>query len=403
MSIKLDRDQVTIRDVNIVDKDLAVYLNSSPDPDGDFIQLVLVGNKIRSSFQTTLETQNIRDAADDVVKAMEEKYLSMVRDFQDSISALLEKDKGVLALRIKEMANDEIRPLLDHSLGDLSSHNQKSPIHDLKLAMYKHINDFETRISDAVEDVKDLLEDDEGERGPAEGFDFEDKVHRLLMPIARTHGDTFLETGKKQSKSGSLVGDAVVEINPEYRKGKNLKVVWEMKSDKSYKMIRKVQDNAVNVEKIREELTRALDECKCNVGVFVLDNSELNLSVVPDWLELEGNKLLILVDENRPDPEMLNLAYLWSRWKSLANSEAQGLDVINPDEVEQQISKIRIRVNSCNSISRNLGTAKKLVGDAASEVRELRKEVRYLLVDLENLLQIDSQEIDENLDEEKEG
>jgi hypothetical protein len=169
-----------------------------------------------------------------------------------------------------------------------------------------------------------------------------------------------------------------------------------MKSDKKFKHIRSVKDNGVNLDKVREELNKALEQRTANVGVFVLDDSELNKTLVPDWVELDGNKLLILVDEKEPDSEMLKLAYLWSRWKSLANSDSQSSLAVNAEEVSGQISSIRIKLNLCNSISKNLGTASRMVSDAATQVRGLRLGVRDMLLSLEDLLQIETEEEDLN-------
>ena len=396
MGIIFSGETVVISDLTINDKELSNYLGESSDPEEAVKQLILVGNRMRSSFQSTLETQNIRNAANDLMTAMQEKYTKMVEDLTKSIDSLLEKDKGALALRIKELAEREIKPMLDPSIGDLATHGTKSPMHELKRAITKHIDDFEERIEAAVGDIKDILDDGDGERGPAEGFDFEDLVSRLIMPIARVHGDSFIPTGTKQTSSGALIGDALVEINPEYKLGKNLKVVWEMKSDKKFKHIRSVKDNGVNLDKVREELNKALEQRAANVGVFVLDDSELNKTLVPDWVELDGNKLLILVDEKEPDSEMLKLAYLWSRWKSLANSDSQSSLAVNAEEVSGQISSIRIKLNLCNSISKNLGTASRMVSDAATQVRGLRLDVRDMLLSLEDLLQIETEEEDLN-------
>ena len=391
MSVIFSGETVAITDLTISDRELSNYLTESLDPEEAIRQLILVGNRMRSSFQSTLETQNIRTAADDLMTAMQDKYTKMVEDLTKSIDSLLEKDKGALALRIKELAEKEIKPMLDPSIGDQVTHGTKSPMHELKMAITKHIDEFEGRIEEAVGGIKDLLGDGDGERGPAEGFDFEDLISRLLMPIARIHGDSFIPTGTKQTSSGALIGDALVEINPEYKLGKNLKVVWEIKSDKKFKHIRSVKDNAVNLDKVREELNKALEQRTANVGVFVLDDSELNKSLVPDWVELDGNKLLLLVDEKEPDSEMLKLAYLWSRWKSLANSESHASLAINAEEVSGQMSSIRIKLNLCNSISRNLGIASRMVSDAAAQVRGLRKDVREMLVSLEDVLQIETQ------------
>ena len=71
MGIIFSGETVFISDLTINDKDLSNYLGESSDPEEAVKQLILVGNRMRSSFQSTLETQNIRNAANDLMAAMQ--------------------------------------------------------------------------------------------------------------------------------------------------------------------------------------------------------------------------------------------------------------------------------------------------------------------------------------------
>ena len=160
------------------------------------------------------------------------------------------------------------------------------------------------------------------------GGDLEWLLDSLIQSEAVVHGDTALYTGDTESPTGRNTGDEVVIMNPSATNGEEVKIVWEAKTDAKFKNVK----GRLKQDKVAEELNAAIENRDAVCGIFVSDARSLDLSVQPIWQEFEGNKLIIVLDDEDPDHRLVRMAYLWAR--------SYALRALAPDESELDIEAI---------------------------------------------------------------
>ena len=226
----------------------------------------------------------------------------------------------------------------DSKLRDLlSPQKEGTPIAALHQAITTTLNAHVTGIKTDIAAVTELVNQFIGsqkkgkelyDKSREKGGDLEWLLDSLIQSEAVVHGDTALYTGDTESPTGRNTGDEVVIMNPSATNGEEVKIVWEAKTDAKFKNVK----GRLKQDKVAEELNAAIENRDAVCGIFVSDARSLDLSVQPIWQEFEGNKLIIVLDDEDPDHRLVRMAYLWAR--------SYALRALAPDESELDIEAI---------------------------------------------------------------
>lgn len=202
----------------------------------------------------------------------------------------------------------------------------------------------------------------------AKGFTFEDTLHALVEPTAVAHQDFAVQTGRTPGAEGTLRGDEVVTLNPEDTRGIEVNVVWECK------------DKKVGAKKILDEMDDAMKNRCANVGIAVFASQEVAPITVP--FATYGNKAILVLDKDDPDPLVIRFAHMWSRWvakRDLSNDEVE----IDTDRIEALIDDARRALQRVTQIKKHNTQARNSIDSASEQVTALADEVERALRDLD--------------------
>ena len=121
-------------------------------------------------------------------------------------------------------------------------------------------------------------------------------------------------------------------------------------------------------------------------GIFVSDARGIDLSKQPVWQEFDGNKLIIVLDDENPDQRLIRIAYLWSRWTVLrAQDQEEGeLDIV---AIERTLNALQREFDGLANLKRmhtpirtNILAAEAFVKTFEESLDSLMEELRGLMV-----------------------
>lgn len=211
------------------------------------------------------------------------------------------------------------------------------------------------------------------EKTTAKGFRFEEVLHSYVEAQAVAHGDMALQTGNEPGVT-SRRGDELVALNPDDTRGQAVRIVWECK------------DKKMSLRKILDELGEAMVNREASVGVAVFGSQDSAPISVP--FAQYGDKAVIVLAKDEPDPALIRLAYMWARWvarRSVA-TEDEALDIAR---VQTLIDEARRTLERVTQIRRFHTTARKGIEEAGVQVDAISTEISSVLDRL--VVEIDKQ------------
>jgi hypothetical protein len=298
-NLEIEDDKVTIRNLELSDPDLAAYLRTKEGPEQIllFIDLIETSMQIQKMANTSADVKELNSVAKQVRETMKNAGEDAFTDLQKLIQAQgRDEDPNSLITLLKTK-------LVNQIISELDPSKENSPFRGIS------------------EQLIQLLEKNAKEEGAKEtygnsrekGLDFEALLDQMIQKEAAVHSDDAIFTGDTPSPSGDKTGDEVVTINPSLTSGNIINVVWEAKTDKSFKDTK----GRLKRDKVASELELAMANREAAVGIFVSDARGVDLGLQPVWQEFEGNKLIVILDDEDPDQRIIRMAYLWSRWAVL--------------------------------------------------------------------------------------
>jgi hypothetical protein len=212
---------------------------------------------------------------------------------------------------------------------------------------------------------------EEAERGTAKGRTFEEMVHATLEDIAAGHGDIAHHTGDATSEAGGKMGDTVVEIGGALSTP-IATVVFEAKNKKLSK------------NDAWAELNGCLRERDAAYSVLVVAGDEKVPSGLEDLTEYQGNKMIVVLDLENPDPLALRLVYRYVRARLLATSDA-ALEV-DASGVLAAAEEAEATLKRANRVRKSLTNVTKSAEAAEEEFNSMVEDVEKCLDRIESLV-----------------
>jgi hypothetical protein len=366
--LRIEGDNVTIKNLTIADGELAKYLSTKEGAEQVLllIELIETAMQIQRMANTSADVKELNAVAKQVRETMKTAGDDAFTGLQKLIQDQGEDNKpGNLINLLKTK-------LVDQVISELDPNKETSPFHSIS------------------EQLVALLAKSAGEKATAEsyangrekGIDFEELLDQMIQLEAVVHGDDAQFTGDFPSPSGKKTGDEVVKINPAVTNGEEIRIVWEAKTDNSFK----ATNGRLKRDKVASELDDAMSNREAICGIFVSDARGIDMSKQPAWQEFDGNKLIIVLDDENPDQRLIRMAYLWSRWIVLRSQEQEEGE-LDFAAIERVIASLQREFDGLANLKRlhtpietNIAAAKKWVNDFEKSLDELMDELRELMV-----------------------
>ena len=397
MSIEIDVENgtVTISDLEIDNSNLATYLAQQDDPEFAFSELVNTAMRIRSQFVTDLETQNIADAAEQVIEEFDEKFADAVKELNNKFNELIDPKKGAIVTNLDNITKDKLTNLLTPDF-DPDNIANASPIAQLRMGLLRDLKLMIADVQSPINDIHAKLGLSGGVKKDARaGDEFEDKVDDILQQIARTHGDTAQPVGTVAENGRSKKGDTLVTLNTDDTRSIDCKVAWEMKTEAKFKSDKKVQSPRVIDDQVIIELNKVIENRGATAAVLVLDSDRLAMIKQATWREYGGNKLLIVVDRFAPSPDLIQLAYLWSRWRARVSLD-KFTTTVDEEGIRDTIKQIQLKLQLITNSKKNQNLAIDLLNKSVGFLNDYRKDTKNSFVALSEMINIEYEEVPEN-------
>ena len=364
--LRIEGDNVVIKNLTITDGELAKYLSTKEGAEQVLllIELIETAMQIQRMANTSADVKELNSVAKQVRETMKTAGDDAFANLQTLIEAQGENKPGTLINLLKTK-------LVDQVIAELDPTQETSPFHS--------IND----------QLAALLAKSAGEKATQEsyansrekGIDFEELLDQMIQLEAVVHGDDAQFTGDFPSPSGDKTGDEVVTINPAVTNNEEIRIVWEAKTDKSYKDTK----GRLKRDKVASELDDAMSNREAICGIFVSDARGIDMTKQPAWQEFDGNKLIIVLDDENPDQRLIRMAYLWSRWIVLRSQEQEEGE-LDFAAIERVIASLQREFDGLANLKRlhtpietNILAAKKWVNDFEDNLDELMDELRELM------------------------
>ena len=384
-TVKLRGDRVVINDLEIVSSDLVEYLASQEDAEFAFRELVDVAIKVKSLATSTVASQEIKNKVENLVSELQKSYEAIVLKLEGEAKKLTDPEKGSVTTAIKDMADKTLKNLLtpDDNPAD------PSPINRFKNQLIDELEGFTENITNSLTAIQTKLGVGvEKKKVASDGNDFENNVAVVVQYYGRIYGDTVEATGAKSEVGAAKKGDVLVTLNSDDTLGQKCAIVWEAKTDSTFKLQSKTKSSRVSLDKVRKEMDEALSNRNAQVGVFVIDSDGLDMDVQAAWQELDGNKLILVLDPNEISEEMVQLAYLWARWKakaSVANFEVK----VDTEGIKRTIETLRVQIKDLKNVTLHQNAAIKSVNDASTVLENFKSNAKNALADLAGMINVE--------------
>ena len=364
--LRIEGDNVTIKNLTITDSELAKYLENKQGAEQVLllIELIETSMQIQRMANTSADVKELNSVAKQVRETMKTAGDDAFTSLQKLIESQGENKPGTLINLLKTK-------LIDQVIAELDPTKDTSPFHSIN------------------EQLTALLAKSAGEKATHEsyansrekGIDFEELLDQMIQLEAIVHGDDAQFTGDFPSPSGDKTGDEVVTINPVATNNEEIRIVWEAKTDRSFKDTK----GRLKRDKVATELNEAMSNREAVCAIFVSDARGVDLAKQPVWQEFDGNKLIVVLDDENPDQRLIRMAYLWSRWIVLRSQEQEEgeLDFV---AIERVITSLQREFDSLANLRRlhtpietNILAAKSWVNKFEESLDELMEQLRELM------------------------
>lgn len=202
-------------------------------------------------------------------------------------------------------------------------------------------------------------------RTAVKGLEFEPAVLDALTTIAAPHGDLVEHVGRTTGTKGTKKGDILVTLCNDDLGGGAYVV--------------EAKDRRLTLAATWRELDAAMANWDASAAVAVFAAGELAPTDLPFWYA--GDKAVVVLDRDDPDPAPLALAALFARWvvRRRLTPTGAGLD---PERMSAGIDRIQRALARVTTIRRNLSSSTNATTAAREQLDDLANEVGAALAEL---------------------
>ncbi len=211
------------------------------------------------------------------------------------------------------------------------------------------------------------------EAGTRKGRSFEDLVHGELEPLAESHDDAAHHVGDTSSEAGGKMGDTVIEVGA-CSGPAQATIVFEAKN-------RKLSKNDAWTE-----LNGAMQERDAAYAVLVVAGEDKIPSGLRELTEYQGNKMIVVLDREEPDPLALRLVYRYVRARTLAATA--GSFEVDAAGVRAATEEAQSKLKTVNRIRKSLTSITTSADRAREDVDGMVADVETCLVRVESLIEV---------------
>lgn len=223
---------------------------------------------------------------------------------------------------------------------------------------------MQAQISELKENIARLLDKQEADQALAEaeeagtrkGRGFEELVHEQVHTLASGHDDVAHHVGDVASESGGKKGDTVLELCAASGAAEGT-IVFEAKN-------RQLSKNDAWAE-----LNAVIAERDADFGVLVVAGEDKVPRGLEELTEYQGNKMIVVLDREDPDPLALRLIYRYARAKVLATRS--GALQVDASGVRAAAEDAQARLKTVNKIRKSLTSITNSADRARGDVDEM--------------------------------
>ena len=231
----------------------------------------------------------------------------------------------------------------------LDPDDERSALGRMRSAQSKEILDQRTEFKEKLDEVLMLIHQMQlaqaADDAAAEvfglttlkGIVYEDVVHLAFSEACAPHADVIEDVSRTRGASGSLVGDLVVHLNSEENAGTPSTAVIEAKTKR------------MGQRKILAELDAAMANREAAAAIAVFSSREI--APVPSVFVPFGDKAIMVLDDDMPNMELVEVAMAWARFVA-RRASAPDVDAFDHERFTAALGKAIRAVERASTIRR---------------------------------------------------
>ena len=409
-SVRAIDDRLVIERLTVADAGSARVVREQAaegrSPAATVAKAIEIGARVLDSEETAANVDYVRRELEAGLGQLDRKLGGTLEEGADELAERIaaffgaERNDSVQA-QIREIVTAETRQQRDELLERLTAEDPSNPLvgmqvrigkkmleteerhrHEVELLRESHTKEsraLQTQVAELKENLARLLDKQQHdqelaeseEKGTRKGRTFEELVHELIAEIAAANGDAAHHTGFETSETGGKKGDTVVEVGGALSKPV-ANIVFEAKN----KLLSK--------NDAWTELNGCMAERDADYSVLVVAGEEKVPRGLDDLTEYQGNKMIVVVDGDDPDPLALRLVYRYVRARLLATRDTT-LE-IDAAGVRDAAEEAAARLKRANRVRKSLTSVTNSAEAAREEFNEMVEDVERCLVRIEGLV-----------------
>jgi len=392
-------DRLVIADLTVSDKRAARVVRERAEDGAPATETVTkaieIGARLLEDEGTVANVDYVRRELEAGLAEVKGQLGETVEDGAEALTEQLTKAFGLersdsVQAQIKEIVVAEARQHREALMSSLTAEDPSNPLVGMQVRIGKAMLEAEerhrqetARTNELIGKLKEELARanerhaadervaEAEEAGTRKGRTFEELVHAAIEEIATGHDDVAHHTGDESSEAGGKMGDTVVEIGGALGTGVAT-VVFESKNKKLSK------------NDAWTELNGCMAERDAAYAVLVVAGDDKVPSGLEELTEYQGNKMIVVLDREDPDPLAIRLVYRYVRARLLVSGD----DALEVDAagVRDAAEEAAARLKRANRVRKSLTAVTNGADAAREEFDEMVTDVERCLARIEALV-----------------
>jgi hypothetical protein len=373
-SITLEDGMLCIREWQINHPAVLGYLTQAEAADltRDLENLLVIGATVMNTARPTLDLGHVKREFDGFRGQLEQSYQDFFGE-AGQVGRLLSGTNQAIANCLKQYLDDSsasfVGVVVQKQVEELLRQQAQNWQEQLRIlfdasqptspanSVVRAVQEQLTSVQTGYQEIRDLFNqqagrDAESKRGTYKGRKYEQAACEVVREIAGMNLDTFQATG---DYTGLLPdckkGDAVITLNPNFAKGSEVKIVFEMK------------DKRIESGEVIAELTQAMQNREAHIAVAVLAGTDIRASGGLPLGQWNDKHYFCVLDRNSYDPMALQLVYAQARLAALKASSYS-------DEVSFALKDISLELESAISAFNTRTAIKTCLDNGLASIKE---------------------------------